>query len=290
MKHCNATYKTSVRFENFYKQGRYFYYPFGPCDSKANVSDWFILKEFHPEIFTPERASLYFNTQYILNEENKLTDEDNYIEDNAAYHFDSPLLGKFLKKYCKKRGVEIVEDSFYGITPNDDGSVKFLVGDKDIYSADLFIDCSGFKSLLLGQMMKEEYIPFSDTLINNKALAAKIPYTNKEKQLKNYTNSVALDNGWCWEIPLWDGLSVGYVHTNMFASEEEIENEVKKVIDETGAEGMKDMGKVMGIVTKKLMGNTFSLKLSNLLNERYEKPATYSQDGRQIRFGFIKNF
>ena len=43
-------------------------------------------------------------------------------------------------------------------------------------------------------------------------------------------------------------------------------------------------------LTKNLMGNTFYLKLSNLLNERYEKPATYSQDGRQIRFGFIKNF
>ena len=43
-------------------------------------------------------------------------------------------------------------------------------------------------------------------------------------------------------------------------------------------------------LTKKLMGNTFSLKLSNLLNERYEKPATYSQDGRQIRFGFTSAF
>ena len=42
--------------------------------------------------------------------------------------------------------------------------------------------------------------------------------------------------------------------------------------------------------SKNLMGNTFFLKLSNLLNERYEKPAMYSQDGRQIRFGFIKNF
>ena len=43
-------------------------------------------------------------------------------------------------------------------------------------------------------------------------------------------------------------------------------------------------------LTKNLMGNTFSLKLSNLLNERYEKPATYSQDGRQIRFGFKKSY
>ena len=43
-------------------------------------------------------------------------------------------------------------------------------------------------------------------------------------------------------------------------------------------------------LTKNLLGNTFFLKLSNLLNERYEKPATYSQDGRQIRFGFKKSY
>ena len=80
--------------------------------------------------------------------------------------------------------------------------------------------------------MGEDYIPFSDTLINNKSLVAKIPYTDKEKQLKNYTNCVALDNGWCWEIPLWDGLSVGYVHTNRFACEEDIEKEFFKYVGE----------------------------------------------------------
>ena len=89
----------------------------------------------------------------------------------------------------------------------------------------MFIDCSGFRSLLLGEIMKEDYIPFSDTLINNKALVGKIPYSNKEEELKCYTNCVALQNGWCWEIPLWDGISVGYVHTNKFATEEEIEKE-----------------------------------------------------------------
>ena len=43
-------------------------------------------------------------------------------------------------------------------------------------------------------------------------------------------------------------------------------------------------------LTKNLLGSTFSIKLTNLLNERYEKPATYSQNGRQIRFGFKSNF
>ena len=225
MAKCNATYKTSVRFQNFYKEGRYFYYPFGPSRLDASVHKWFTLKEFYPDIFTPERASLYFNAQSIFNEENKLYGDDNFIKDNAAYHFDSPLLAQYLKEYSEKRGVEVINDTFYGVEQDKYGNVESIVCDNGTYEADLFVDCSGFKSLLLGGVVKEDYIPFSNTLINNKALAAKIPYSNKEKQLKNYTNSVALDNGWCWEIPLWDGLSIGYVHTNMFATEEEIEKE-----------------------------------------------------------------
>ena len=80
--------------------------------------------------------------------------------------------------------------------------------------------------------MSEEYIPYDKTLINNKALVAKIPYKNKNKQLKNYTNSVALKNGWIWETPLWDCLAYGYVHTNRFATEEEIEQEFFKHVGE----------------------------------------------------------
>ena len=71
----------------------------------------------------------------------------------------------------------------------------------------MFIDCSGFKSLLLEKVMGVDYIDFNNTLINNRVVRIKIPYTNKDKQLKNYTNCVALINGWCWEIPLCDSLS-----------------------------------------------------------------------------------
>ena len=58
MSSCNATYKSSIRFENFYKKGRYFYYPFGPSRSDIDPKQWFTLKEVYPEIFTPEKASL----------------------------------------------------------------------------------------------------------------------------------------------------------------------------------------------------------------------------------------
>ena len=225
MSSCNATYKSSIRFENFYKKGRYFYYPFGPSRSDIDPKQWFTLKDVYPEIFTPERASLYLNPFTMLCEENKLCNENDYLKNCTAYHFDSYLMGEYLKKYSEKRGVEVIDDTFLGANLKDDGSIESIVCENAIYEADLFVDCSGFKSLLLGGVMGEEYISYDKTLINNKALVAKVPYKHKKIQLKNYTNCVALDNGWVWETPLWDCLAYGYVHTNKFASENEIEQE-----------------------------------------------------------------
>ena len=76
MKECNATYKTSIRFEDFNK-GNYFHYPFGDIDSSrsntSGIRQWFISKEADPVVFSPERASLYFLPHTILAERNKLT-------------------------------------------------------------------------------------------------------------------------------------------------------------------------------------------------------------------------
>ena len=228
MKECNATYKTSIRFEDFNK-GTYFQYPFGDIDPRrsnaSGIRQWFISKEVDSEVFSPERASLYFLPHTILAERNKLTRDgiDGFDFDrNTAYQFDAHKLGNYLRKYAEGLGVEVIDDRFIGSLRDENGFLTDLVCKDGTYDADLFIDCSGFKSLLLGGELKEEYISFKDTSINNKALRAKIPYTNKEEQLKSYTNCVALENGWCWEIPLWDGMSLGYVHSDKFATEEEI--------------------------------------------------------------------
>lgn len=229
MSKCNATYKTALKFTDFYKKETEFYYPFGRIDPKVDVSKWFVSKDLYPGLFTQDKASLYFIPSSILSLRNKLTDQLTGkgfdFDSSTAYHFDAHLVGNFLKEYSEKRGVEVIDDKFYGTEQDKYGNIESIVCDNGSYHADLFIDCSGFKSLLLGKAMMEKYVPFSDTLINNKVLRAKIPYSNKEEQLKNYTNSVALDNGWCWHIPLWNHISVGYVHTNQFATEEEIEQE-----------------------------------------------------------------
>ena len=64
------------------------------------------------------------------------------------------------------------------------------------HTADLYVDCTGFKSMLLGETMKEPFISFNDMLPNNSAWATRMPYKDKEKELKCYTNCTAYNNGW----------------------------------------------------------------------------------------------
>ena len=74
-------------------------------------------------------------------------------------------------------------------------------------------------------------------------------------------------------------INLNYKHTGQYIDWDGVANSRQKSTD------IIDLS-----LTKNLFGNTFSLKLTNMLNERYEKPATYSQNGRQIRFGFTSAF
>jgi tryptophan halogenase len=190
---------------------------------------WFELKEHYPHIFTSDTYARYLIPHARLNERNKLTDEKEIpgydFQYQSAYHFDTGLLSKFFKEYAEFRNVKFIDDLYEESVLDSDGNIeKIMCKNNEIY-ADLFYDCSGFKSLLLEKVMNSEYIDFNETLINDRVIRAKIPYTNKKEQLKNYTNCIALDNGWCWEIPLWDCLSIGYVHSLKFASEKEVMKE-----------------------------------------------------------------
>ena len=121
MRGCNATYKTSIRFEDFYKKGSHFHYPFGRVHPEQNtlegVNQWFINKEVFPNTYTPERASTYFVSSTMLAEKNRLTDDANYdLKTNTAYHFDAhlfiynPMIG--LRKNRLKHAFIIFDANF----------------------------------------------------------------------------------------------------------------------------------------------------------------------------------
>ena len=101
------------------------------------------------------------------------------FKEDVAYHFDATKFGMWLRDhFCVLKGVKHIVDDIISVETNDDG-IKSL---NKKYTVDLYVDCTGFKSLLLGETLKEPFISYSHKLPNNKR--ARVPYKDKEKQLE----------------------------------------------------------------------------------------------------------
>ena len=232
MKHCDASYKLGIRFEDFYKKGDGgFFYPFGQVDIEENrsgLNDWYFKKLRKPKTPLSDYAESIYPVMSLI-KQNKITDKNLFdgfnLRRDAAYHMDATKFGLWLRDhYCLPRKVTHIKEDIKRIEQDEEG-IKTL---NKKHKADLFIDCTGFKSLLIEQTLKSEFIDYSSLLPNNSAWATKLNYKNKEKELNSYTNCQALDNGWMWTIPLWSRMGKGYVYSNKFVSDDEALKEFKK--------------------------------------------------------------
>jgi len=244
---CSATYKNSIRFTNFKKKdGSYFEYPFisnyDYTYAPNGLQDWALLAGLYPEEFDSNSfAKFYAPTNTLLATHNREDNNSNQklgghydFANDTAYHLDAAKFGQYLKnEICIPNGVKVLENTIHSYDVDDKENItQILCRDGSKLYSDLWIDCTGFKSLLLENWMGEQFFPFEDKLANNAAWAARIPYTDKATQLENVTDCTAMDNGWVWNIPLWDRIGTGYVFSTRFVSQEEALREFLKHIKE----------------------------------------------------------
>jgi len=238
MTFTDASYKMSIKFTDFYeKDAGGFHYPFGRPLTQGTINgmnDWLVKKALYPDTpigdyvncFFPA-AALWDHNKFALNNYGLF---DNYEPDNdVAYHFDATKFGAWLReRYCKPRGVKHIPTTVIDIKVNENGVEKLVLESGDEISADLYVDCTGFKSILLAGALKEEFVSYSNMLPNNKAIATRIPYKDKEKELEPFTNSTAIGNGWVWNIPSWERLGTGYVYSDKFITPKDAREEFKQ--------------------------------------------------------------
>lgn len=241
MEYCNATHKMAIKFRDFYKKGETFYYPFGDKDTKNTInglSDWFLKKSLYPETSILDFYDSFYWAMPLIYK-NKICNNANKqipnfsFENDVAYHMDATLFGEFLKnKYCIPNGVEYIQDHVDHIHVEDDGYLGYLeLKGLGKFSADLYIDCSGFKSMLLEKAMGVPFESFGPWLPNNRAWVTHIPYNDKETEMENVTNCTAIENGWVWNIPLYNRIGSGYVFCNKFVTEDQALEEYKQYLD-----------------------------------------------------------
>lgn len=143
-----------------------------------------------------------------------------------SYHLDNKTLIKFLRKVISERSIDIRDKEITKVNLNDAGLVAELEADDGSqHKFDFYIDCSGFRSKILGQALQTEFIPFDTTLINNKALTFELPGGDV---IDPFTSVITMKNGWCWKIPMREENHYGYVFSTQFCNESEALAEVQQ--------------------------------------------------------------
>lgn len=236
MSFCDASYKLSIKFTNFYENdGSSFHYPFGSpsCNKESGppMMDWYRRKMLHPELPVENFTDTFYPVMSFVHQNKFCPDtmkkHNFHTGTSAAYHFDATKFGVWLREnYCVPRGVDHIQAEVKSISTDETGITNLVLDNEEVIEADLFIDCTGFKSILLNEL-GAKFTSYSDILPNDRAWATRLPYTDRDKELRPYTNCTALGNGWVWDIPLWSRVGTGYVFSSKFVSDEDALEEFK---------------------------------------------------------------
>ncbi len=142
-----------------------------------------------------------------------------------GYHMDAGLFAELLKQRARADGVHHLVDHVVGVEPGPAGIAGVHTREHGTLTADLYVDCSGFRSLLLGDALAEPFESFSQYLPNDSAVAfGRLRGT--ENELRPFTTANAMRHGWSWNIPLWARDGTGYVYSSAFCDRAEAEREM----------------------------------------------------------------
>lgn len=235
MPQCNATFKNGITFKHWSTQSGYEHY-FHPFLSQFD-QDTTPIFEQHTQLRRHGYALSAHPNRYFLTTELTRQRKSPHLKDENdpsitlyAYHFDAALLGNILKNKAKSLGVTHLTGTIDHVAQLPCGDISNVYCQKNgQLTADLFVDCSGFKALLIEKTLKVPFISYSDNLFNDSAIAIASP---ADANYFPQTVSTALDSGWAWSIPLTNRTGNGYVYSSKYQSQESAEKALRKLIND----------------------------------------------------------
>ena len=225
MRRTQATFKLGIEFVDWGKQGHRYFHQFGPHGVQFDFAPlhqyWLKQHAIQDNMPSIDEYSMAWAAasrgkfDMPSNDPRSVTSMFDY-----AYHFDAGLYAKYLREVSEKRGVRRLEGKIVNVVlrPEDGFVEKVLLQDGRAIDADLFIDCSGFRGLLIEEALKTGYEDWSHWLPCDRAMA--VPCESAGDPLP-YTRSTAREAGWQWRIPLQHRIGNGYVFCSQFMGEDE---------------------------------------------------------------------
>jgi tryptophan halogenase len=222
IRRTQGTFKLGIQFRDWGRIGDRYFHPFGPfgvdMEGVSFHAFWLRLNQAGD----PSRITDY-SLQSMAADRGKFMRPINagrspLSQIAYAFHFDAGLYAAYLREYCEKRTVNRLEGRIVDVSlRGEDGFVESVtMDDGRIVEADLFIDCSGFRGLLIEGALKTGYDDWSHWLPCDRAVA--VPCERVSDPVP-YTRSTARTGGWQWRIPLQHRTGNGYVFSSRFIDE-----------------------------------------------------------------------
>lgn len=272
MRATRATFKLGIAFENWGKLGERYFHSFGKIGRSTWMGDFQHLWQHAQSLGIGGDMSEYCYELQAA-EAGRFGKTDN-SQISYAYHLDATLYAKFLRDFSEKRGCKRVEGKIQQVHKHQDsGFLKGLELENGQHlEADFFIDCTGFRSLLLGDALGVEYDDWSHWLPMNSALAVQ---TKTDSEILPYTRSIARKAGWQWRIPLQHRVGNGHVYCSDFMSDDEAHDILSNDLDGEMVNEPRPIRFVTGKRRKTWHKNCIALGLSSGFMEPLESTSIH---------------
>ncbi|SHI16285.1 tryptophan halogenase family protein [Ferrimonas marina] len=214
----NATFKLGIQFENWRVQNESYLHSFGFLGKECWACGFHHFWQKGKALGMVSEIGDYC-TEHLAAREGRFAVLPNQ-DYNHAYHMDATLYAKFLRKLAEQHGARRIEGKIESVTQcAESGDIQALVLENgERIDGDLFIDCTGFRALLIEQTLNTGYDDWSHWLPCDRAIAVQ---TKSVSNPPAYTRSIAHASGWQWRIPLQSRVGNGMVYCSKYWSDEE---------------------------------------------------------------------
>ena len=274
---CNATYKNGIEFCGWSDRAGYdrYFHPF-PSPLDLHTAPAFFdatRRRRHGQDVWAHPDRFFLPARLAADRLAPVAAEAFPLGPAYGYHFDAHLVGAFLRDHAVKRGVVHLERRIVDVAVTD-GAVTHLVAEGgEKIDADLFVDSSGFRSVIHQAALGVPFVSFADNLFNDSAVV--MPTPADPTGTASATRATALKAGWAWDIPLTSRTGNGYVYASGYCSKDEAEAELRAHLG-VGDEGAaRHLSMKVGRVAETWAGNSLAVGLSQGFIEPLEATALH---------------
>ncbi|NOU49176.1 tryptophan 7-halogenase [Pseudoalteromonas sp. JBTF-M23] len=237
---CDASFKQGSEFVNWAKaQNHSYYHPFSlPVGFEQDidmVSPWLTVKD-KVDFAHAVSAQAYWCDE---NKAPRLPSDIQFAgKANYGYHLNADKFAKLLKEHATERlGVKLIVDDVCKVLGDNDGDILAVTSiDHGQITADLFIDCTGSKSLLLGEHFKVSWLSQKHILKNDSAVAVQVMHSDEQAKIASCTKSTAQPYGWIWDIALPTRRGIGYTFASEYCDFDTAKLQLANYITDQGLE------------------------------------------------------